>query len=81
MVDRPEKPLFAANASRSRAWSPIATATRSEVDDAVEMMPNGMFASEKCDPRGMLNQDLRGDMSKDLMRCFAVKTESIVLFC
>jgi hypothetical protein len=49
--------LFAAKASRSRAWSPIATATRGDDEDAVEMMPNGMLASEKCEPRGMLNQD------------------------
>jgi len=47
MVDSPEKPLFAAKASRSSAWSPIATATRGVVDDAVEMTPKGMLASEK----------------------------------
>lgn len=57
MVERAEKPLFAANASRSSAYSPMATATRGEVEDAVEMMPKGMFASEKCDPLGMVNQD------------------------
>jgi hypothetical protein len=57
IVDRAEKPLFAANASRSSAWSPIATATRGEVEDVVEMMPKGIFASEKCDPFGILNQE------------------------
>ena len=49
--------MFAANASRSRAWSPIAIATRGDDEDAVEIMPNGMLASEKCEPRGMLNHD------------------------
>jgi hypothetical protein len=57
MVERAEKPLFAANASRSSAYSPMATATRGDVEDAVEMMPKGMFAREKCDPLGMVNQD------------------------
>jgi len=62
MVDRPEKPLFAAKASRSRACSPIATATRGVLDEVVEMTPNGMLANEKCEPRGMLNQDFKGAM-------------------
>lgn len=57
MVDRAEKPLFAANASRSSAYSPTATATRGDDEEAVEIIPKGMFASEKCDPRGILNQD------------------------
>lgn len=71
-MDSSEKPLFAAKASRSRAWSPIATATRGEVDAAVEMMPNGMFAREKCDPRGMLNQDVRGGIlgGRDVRVCY-----------
>jgi hypothetical protein len=41
----------------------MAIATRGDGDDAVEMIPNGMFASEKCDPRGILNQDRRGAMA------------------
>ena len=35
----------------------MATATRGDAEEAVEMIPKGMFASEKCDPLGMLNQD------------------------
>lgn len=72
-MDNPEKPLFAANASRSNAWSPIATATRGDDDDPVEMMPKGMFASEKCEPRGMLNQDLREVivMLINMLACFS----------
>jgi hypothetical protein len=35
----------------------MATATLGVVEDAVDMMPNGMLASEKCDPLGILNQD------------------------
>jgi hypothetical protein len=62
MVERAEKPLFAAKTSRSKAWSPIATATRGELEDGVDMMPKGMFASEKWDPRGMVNQERRGAM-------------------
>lgn len=56
MVGKAEKPLFAANAARSRAWSPIATATRGDKDD-FEMIPNGILANEKWEPLGMLNQD------------------------
>jgi hypothetical protein len=33
----------------------------------VEMTPNGMFASEKCDPRGMLSQDRSVAMVVELM--------------
>ena len=62
IVDNPEKPLLAAKTSRSNAWSPMATATRGDVDAAVEMMPKGIFASEKWDPRGMLNHDRREAM-------------------
>jgi hypothetical protein len=62
MVDRAEKPLFAAKTWRSRACSPIATATRGVLEEGVDMIPNGMFAMLKCDPRGMLNQDLSGGM-------------------
>lgn len=47
MTERAEKPLPAAKASRSRAWSPMATATLGFVDEAVEMTPNGMLAREK----------------------------------
>lgn len=61
-MDRAEKPLFAAKTSRSKAWSPIATATRGVLEEVVEMMPNGMFAREKCDPRGMLSQEHRVDI-------------------
>lgn len=64
MVERPEKPLLAAKASRSRACSPMATATRGFVDDAVEMIPKGMLAREKCEPRGMLNQDRSEAMAR-----------------
>ena len=46
--------------SRSRAWFPIATAGRRLRDVALDMMPNGMFAREKCDCGGMGNQDLIG---------------------
>ena len=67
MVDRPEKPLFAAKASRSRACSPMATATRGVLDEVVEMMPNGMLANEKCEPRGMLNQDFKGAMVTEIV--------------
>jgi hypothetical protein len=28
------------------------------------MMPNGMFAREKCEPRGMLNQDRNEAMAE-----------------
>jgi hypothetical protein len=35
----------------------MATATRGDEEEGVEIIPKGMFASEKCDPRGMLNQD------------------------
>jgi hypothetical protein len=35
----------------------MATATLGVVEDAVDMMPNGILASEKCDPLGILNQD------------------------
>ena len=35
----------------------MATATRGDVEDAVEMMPKGIFASEKCEPLGILNHD------------------------
>lgn len=48
---------MAAKASRSNAWSPMATATRGFVDEAVEMIPKGMLAREKWEPRGMLNQE------------------------
>lgn len=41
----------------------MATATRGEGEEAVEMMPNGMLASEKCEPRGMLNHDRRDVIS------------------
>jgi hypothetical protein len=44
----------------------MATATRGVVDDAVEMTPKGMFASEKCDPRGMLNHERRDVMLNDV---------------
>jgi hypothetical protein len=35
----------------------MATATLGVVEDAVDMMPNGILASEKWDPLGILNQD------------------------
>ena len=63
MVGRREKPFEEQKTSRSRAWFPIATAGRRLLDAALDMMPNGMLAREKCDCGGMGNQDLIGMLS------------------
>lgn len=43
----------------------MATATLGEVDVEVEMMPNGIFAKEKWEPRGMLNHERSEAMVED----------------
>ena len=52
-----EKPSCDANASRSRAYSPIATAVRGVGEDVVLMIPKGRLAREKWHVLGIKIQD------------------------
>jgi hypothetical protein len=51
----------------------MATATRGLVDVAVEIIPKGMFAREKCDPRGILNHDRREVILSAILLSFAAR--------
>lgn len=55
--DSSEKPLLAANTARSSAWLPMAMAGRGVRSSRVEMMPNGMLSSPKCESDGTDSQD------------------------
>ena len=57
MEESSEKPSFDENAAKSRACSSMAIAGWSASDENVEMIPDGMLAREKPDPRGMRIQD------------------------
>lgn len=52
IVDKAEKPFSWAKVAKSKAYSPIAVATRGFGLPEVLMMPNGMLAREKCDRLG-----------------------------
>lgn len=57
MEGRAENPLLEENRARSSAWSPMAMAGRGVLEEAVEMIPKGMLAREKCEVREIGSQD------------------------
>lgn len=66
---RAEKPFPAANAFRSRTWSPIATAGLfSFGEPLLVIIPNGILATEKWLSAGIDSQERRGAMAETVLR-------------
>lgn len=57
MDGRAENPLLEENKARSSAWSPMAMAGRGVLQEAVDMIPKGMLAREKCEVREIGSHD------------------------